>query len=195
MIDVETLPFEIWGMILCWVNENTLIELRRVNKYFQSIMREIVGNNKGKWVKQTEELREKLPNQVFWLVKRTNLWGRIFTKEGKIMLMWKCLRWVHDGPQGPYKPYWYFVNTRLPTFSDLEKLHGINREQYEAYLKEQWGNVKAEERRFIKYECRLKNVIECIEGTGEKSCLSGRRAKMRQQLISKNQTEREIVLG
>jgi hypothetical protein len=34
MIDVETLPFEIWGMILFWVNENTLIELMRVNKYF-----------------------------------------------------------------------------------------------------------------------------------------------------------------
>lgn len=196
MAGVEYLPFEIWEMILLWVNVNELLELRRVNRYYQGIIRGIINNAKGKFRQETEEIKGKLPNQIFWLVKRTDIWEKTATKEGKVMLMWKCLKWVHSGPQGPYKPYWYYVNTRLPTFSDLRGLHGITRDEYEAFLKEKWGEVKSEERRFLKYESRLKNVIECIEGKGGKGSLSGRRAKIRQQILQ-NETrgEREIVMG
>ena len=193
-MSAQGLPEEIWGIILSLVTMNSLLEMRRVNKYLGSIVKGLIMRRRGTYKTEIEEWKGKLPNAIEGHITRSELWGNFVTGEGKVVFLWKCLKWTYEGPQGPYKPYWHFIKTRLPTFSDLEKLHGINREDYENYLREQWGKITAGEKECIKYEGRLKNVLECIEGKDNKGALSGRRAKIR-RCLGTIKGKREITIG
>ena len=98
------------------------------------------------------------------------------------------------GPQGEYKPFWYFVKTRLLTFEDLKKLHGISREDYQKYVREEWERVTVEQRHNLKYECRLKNVLECIMGIGKNENDVARRLAKIKAKVQEGPSENHCIM-
>lgn len=115
-------------------------------------------------------LSEEIPKCIIILIKNGSLWKRIYSIDGKHMFLNKVLKWIWYGPQGPYKPFTYFVKEVLPSQRQLEEIYGITAEEYWLYCQKQWKVIGLKERQIIKYKCKLKNVLECIErGQGRNS--------------------------
>ena len=155
-----------------------MLQCRMVCKKFQGIIWDYVTGKNGNFQKKLMEVKEFLPNGTQSFIRRSKLWHNFKTREGKLFIMFKCLTWTEQGPQGPYSPYMYFIKKRLLTFHDLRKLHGINEVEYREYVDENWGLLGYEDRRVIKYEARAKNVISCILRGLDKSMLSGKKQKL-----------------
>ena len=168
------LPWEIWIMILELLDTDSLMELRRTSKRFKGIVNGFIMMEDSIYRRTIKDISEDLPNAIMPVIRNKPLYLLFSSEEGKILLENKILKWMYYGPQGPYKPYMYYKKEILPTRGALIKMYGISEEEYWEYCNNNWNLLTLEEKRMLKWICRLKNVLERIEKGEGRGYLNGK---------------------
>ena len=160
------LPYEIWEIIGSWLQQDSILEFRRANKFCKEIANRVISNQKGVYMCELDKLSKEIPDKVIERFKNSGVWKDFQTKEGKTMTMLKCLKWLHSNPWGICQPYWYFVNTRLTQYKNMTTLPVVSYNDYILYTRQEWKLLGKKGQEEIKYECRLENFLEYVRNKG-----------------------------
>lgn len=177
------LPWEVLILVMEMLPKDALLQMRRVSKTTQGIVKEYVTDGTSKFTQDIDEFRESLPKSLFRRLTKSAFFRNFETRTGKHLFIHKCLSWVSRGPQGPYKPYWHYITEYLAPKSILQNKYGMSDNEYREYCDTQWAKVDSSYREAVKYDGRLKNVFETIEKGLGMNHLGGKRKHRRRPVL------------
>jgi hypothetical protein len=171
VIAIPNLPFEIWIVILGYLNLKYLLEIRKVSKLFSKAVRHsLLGDNYQLesfhfYDYHTYHLADVLmEDQLFWESMKTQI--------GKFAMKFKIMKGAYESSINKVeKPYMRFIKTRCLPYHTFRRrfkiLHPgtveeVISEEYNNYKRTSWDEISTIQKLIIKTECKFRTYFSSL---------------------------------